>query len=350
MAQAIHQSTNVAALQHSAGERHDSPLVLPDFQILLRLPSRLFVSGRAAMTASSLDEVRNRFSHAGAAGRWNAMYATDTERLEDANFRERRDVAVALVLDLVARAGDGKNGLNNGCDAQVLDLGCGTAPVLGELRRHGLDVVGMDYSEDMLEHARARLRAMGLDDAGLIQGDCRATTYPSGHFDIVVCLGVISYLENYDPVIAEIDRLLKPGGTVLISFRNVFNPLLSDPLALARRALRLLLTPLLGRRREPPFEIGRFLDHRQVTRKIEALGYLRQAFFGIGFGPFRLAGRALFSEKQSIRFSRRLAKFFSRLPFSFPQRWLADVSLWVYRKPAGTRCSSVHVVSAGRGQ
>lgn len=299
------------------------------------------------MTAGSMDEVRNRFSHAGAAGRWNAMYATDTERLEDANFRERRDLAVTLVLDLVSAAGEGRNGRENNWNSRVLDLGCGAAPVLSELRRHGLDAVGMDYSEDMLEHARARLRAMGLDAAGLVQGDCRATTYPSGHFDIVVCLGVISYIEDYDPVIAEIDRLLKPGGTVLISFRNEFNPLLSDPVALVRRALRLLLTPLLGRRPEPPFEIGRFLDHRQVTRKIEARGFRRQAFFGIGFGPFRLAGRALFSEGRSIRFSRRLAKLFSRLPFSFPQRWLADVSLWVYRKPEVAGSSAA---PADRGQ
>lgn len=291
------------------------------------------------MTADSMHEVRERFSHAGAAGRWSALYSTETGRLEDLNFRVRRDTAVAEVLSLVAHGRESADAASpvHAANPRVLDLGCGTAPVLSELRRRGVDVLGMDYSADMLEHARARLRAMGLDAGGLVQGDCRATQYPGGHFDVVVCLGVISYLENYEPVIAEIDRLLKPGGTVLISFRNVFNPLFSDPVALARRALRTLLVPLLGPRPAPPFEIGRFLDHRVVTQKIEALGYHRRAFFGIGFGPFRFAGRALFSEQQSIRLSNRLARAFAHQPLSSLQRWLADVSLWVYRKPADAR-------------
>ena len=181
-------------------------------------------------------DVRRRFSHADAAGRWNAMYATHTECLEDENFRVRRDVAVAHVLSIVTP------------DSRVLDLGCGTGPVLSELRRHAVNVVGIDYSEDMLDHARSRLRAHALDDSGLLQGDCRATPYPAASFDVVVCLGVISYRENYDPVLDEIDRLLKPGGTVLISFRNVHNPLFSDPVALGKRVLRVLLTPLLGPR------------------------------------------------------------------------------------------------------
>lgn len=286
------------------------------------------------MTAGSLDEVRNRFSNADAAGRWSTLYSSETGCLEDANFRERRDLAVALVRDLVSRTGDTVNAAS-AMSARVLDLGCGAAPILGELRRHGLNVVGMDCSEDMLDHARAHLRALALDDSGLEQGDCRETAYPSGNFEVVVCLGVISYIENYAPVIAEIHRLLKPGGTMLISFRNVFNPLLSDPLALARYALRLLLVPLLGPRPMPPYEIGRFLDHRAVSKEIEAFGFSRRGFFGIGFGPFRFAGHALFSERLSIRLSHWLAGVFSRLPISFPQLWLADVSLWVYQKPEG---------------
>lgn len=269
----------------------------------------------------SMADVRRRFSHADAAGRWNTLYATETERLEDENFRVRRDIAVSRILSIVTP------------ESQVLDLGCGTAPILSELRRQGVKVLGLDYSADMLEHARTRLRSQGLDETDLEQGDCRTTPYPGASFDVVACLGVISYLENYDPVLDEIERLLKPGGTVLISFRNCHNPLLSDPLALGKRILRTLLIPLLGPRPEPAFEIGRFLDHRVVCEKMESRGFRFVEFFGIGFGPFRLAGKTLFSERQSIRISRWLTRGFAALSLHRLQPWLTDVSLWVYWKP-----------------
>ncbi|HLO63501.1 MAG TPA: class I SAM-dependent methyltransferase [Azonexus sp.] len=264
--------------------------------------------------------VRRRFSRADAADRWNDMYAAETECLEDENFRIRRDIAVAYVLKTVQPG------------ARVLDLGCGTGPVLCELRRNGIDAVGLDYSEDMLAHARARLAAQALDAGGVEQGDCRNTPWPAASFDIVVCLGVISYIENYDPVLAEIDRLLKPGGTLLISFRNAWNPLFSDPVALARRVFRILLTPLRGPRRER-FTIGRYLDFRTVTARLEARGFKYRDFFGIGFGPYRIAGRKLFSERRAIRLSRRLMALCARLSLQRPLRWLTDVSLWVYCKP-----------------
>jgi len=274
--------------------------------------------------SGSMAEVRRRFSRADAAERWNAMYADETERLEDENYRLRRDLTVAHVLSIATP------------ESQVLDLGCGAGPVISALRRHGIATAGLDYSEDMLDNARARLRALQLDDSGLLQGDCRHTPYPSRSFDIVVCLGVISYIEDYDPVLDEIDRLLKPGGTALISFRSVHNPVFSDPVALGKRALRTLLTPLLGQRPPAPFEIGRFLDDREVSARMAQRGFAYVDFFGIGFGPFRFAGRKLFSERQSIRISRWLARLASALHIKRPLRWLTDVSLWVYWKPGGS--------------
>lgn len=265
------------------------------------------------------EAVRQRFSHAEAAGRWNDLYAGDSDNLEEANYRRRRDLAVARVLEL-ARAAP---------DLQVLDLGCGAGPVLAELRRQEVSVTGIDCSADMLAFARERLRALGLNDGGLIQGDCRGTGLAAGRFDVVVCLGVISYVEDYAPILAEIHRLLKPGGSVLLSFRNLFSPLLCDPAALARRALKRLLPRRRGAAR--PFEIGRSLDHRVVERRMAALGFQRTGVHGIGFGPFRLAGRPLLSERRAIRLSRWLEDRFGHRPVL--PLWLADVTLTFYRKP-----------------
>ncbi len=266
----------------------------------------------------SLDPVRRKFSRSGSAAAWDAMYERDAGRLDEANFRRRRDLAVAEVLALATPA------------SRVLDLGCGSGPVLAELRRRGIDAVGIDCAPDMLAYAAARLRRLGLDDGGLHQGDCRATGFPDASFDVVVCLGVISFVEDYGLILAEIGRLLKPGGTMILSFRNAFRPLASDPAVLVRRLLGMAL-----RRRHPAaaFAIGRFLDHREVLARIDALGFRYVAFHGIGFGPFCIAGRPLFGERRSIALSDGLSRLFARLGIERPLRWLTDVSVWIHRKP-----------------
>jgi len=278
--------------------------------------------------AAGLDAVRQRFSAEDAAGRWNAMYAGETVNVEDDHFRRRRDAAVAEVLArLPAEGEDGK------AASKILDLGCGTAPVLTELRRLGLTVEGLDGSADMLTHARQRLWDRNLPTNGLYLGDCRQTGLPDAGYDQIVCLGVISYLEDYAPLLAEAHRLLKPGGHLVLSFRNQFNPVGWDPLLLARRTARWLLTPLLGPRRQPPFEIGRFLDEKEVHAAMTALGFQAEAFRGIGFGPLRWGGHALLGEAAAIRFSQAVEAWLQRVGWRWAEHQLCDVSLWVYRKP-----------------
>lgn len=269
----------------------------------------------------SLDDVRRRFSRSGSAGKWHALYASETERLDEVNFRQRRDVAVAEVRKV---AGPG---------TRVLDAGCGAGPVLAALRRHGIATVGVDCAPDMLDNARQRLRAAGLDDSDLHLGDVRNLPFADGSFDVVLSLGVISYLADYRPALREIARLLRPGGTALISYRNAFNPVLSDPVALARFGVRRLASPVLGKPRPQPFELGRFLDHREVEAEIATAGLTRVAFHGIGFGPLRLAGRPLLGERASIRLSARLDRLTAAFGLARLRCWATDVSLGVYRRP-----------------
>jgi ubiquinone/menaquinone biosynthesis C-methylase UbiE len=264
-----------------------------------------------------MDEVRKRFSLQGSAQKWHEMYAGETEKLDEYNFRRRRDFTIEYVLSVVKP------------DSRVLDLGCGAGPVLSELRRHGVDCVGIDYAPDMLDYARARLRSMALDDANLLQGDCRRILFPSASFDVVVCLGVISYVEDQESVLQEIRRILKPGGTLIISFRNKFNPVLSDPIALSWTVVK----KLLGRPALEQFEIGQFLDHRVVKARIDAQGFRFMQFMGIGFGPFCFWERRLFREKTSIKISQALTRFFAASRLHGVCRWMTDVSLWVYQRP-----------------
>jgi SAM-dependent methyltransferase len=262
--------------------------------------------------------IRVRFSHAGFGGRWSDLYDTETPRVDEYSFRLRCEFAVARI----------KSGLPRG--GRVLDLGCGSAPVLARLRQAGIDCAGLDYSSDMLDLARRRLRELGLDDGGLQQGDFACTAFSGSSFDAIVCLGVISYAKDYAVALREMHRLLKPGGFAVISSRSSSRPSLSDPIALAKRWGR----RLLGRDRPEPFEFGRFLDQGEVSGRLEASGFVIEHFEGIGFGPFSIGGWQPFSGATSIRISDALTRLFRATRFDAAFRRMSDVNIWVCRRPS----------------
>ena len=91
---------------------------------------------------------------------------------------------------------------------EVLDAGCGVGAFSEPLTRNN-KVYGVDFSEKSLEFAAAR----GLCTS---TGDLTALDFPDGKFDVVICIGVIQLIEQYLPVIRELARVTKPGGTLLI--------------------------------------------------------------------------------------------------------------------------------------
>ncbi|MGW4476445.1 class I SAM-dependent methyltransferase [Nonomuraea sp. NPDC004354] len=102
---------------------------------------------------------------------------------------------------------------------RILDAGCGSGPLFAELRDRGAIVTGVDASAGMLEQARQRLGA----DADLRVVDLAAPLpFPDEAFDDVVASLVLHYLEDWEPTLAELRRVLKPGGRLLISVHHPF--------------------------------------------------------------------------------------------------------------------------------
>lgn len=248
---------------------------------------------------------------------WSELYASEVQTLEAHLFRQRRDTVLALMARHVPR------------DRQVLDLGCGTGPLLAALRGAGWACAGLDAAPDMLAQARVRLGAAGLALEDLHLGDCRATPFESMRFDAVLCLGVISYIEDYEPVLREIRRVLSPGGLAIVSCRNAASLVWADPWCMARD----LAGRLLGRRRAEPFVPGRFLRRSDVRQRIRQAGLSVDREIGIGFGPPRLAGRRLLADAAEIRLSDALGRIVSRARLWPMARSACDISLWVLRKP-----------------
>jgi phosphatidylethanolamine/phosphatidyl-N-methylethanolamine N-methyltransferase len=105
----------------------------------------------------------------------------------------------------------------NAHGGQVLEVGVGTGLAL-PLYAPGLEVTGIDFSEDMLAKAREKVTERGLTHvAGLRQMDARQLDFPDASFDGVAAMHILSVVPEPERVMAEIARVLKPGGIVVIT-------------------------------------------------------------------------------------------------------------------------------------
>jgi SAM-dependent methyltransferase len=140
-------------------------------------------------------------------------YMVDTEANLINGYYERPAI-LALAGDVAGR--------------QILDAGCGSGPTFAALRDRGAIVTGIDSSAKMMELARQRLGA----DADLRVADlANPLPFPDGAFDDVIASLVLHYLEDWTAPLAELRRVLKPGGRLIVSVHHPLILKLIDPKA-----------------------------------------------------------------------------------------------------------------------
>jgi ubiquinone/menaquinone biosynthesis C-methylase UbiE len=102
---------------------------------------------------------------------------------------------------------------------RILDAGCGSGPLTAALRDRGAIMTGFDSSIRMLELARQRLG----DDADLQVADLGSPLpYADGAFDDVIASLVLHYLEDWTAPLAELRRVLTPGGRLIAAVDHPF--------------------------------------------------------------------------------------------------------------------------------
>jgi ubiquinone/menaquinone biosynthesis C-methylase UbiE len=109
-----------------------------------------------------------------------------------------------LELGLVRRYGAGRD---------ILEAGCGTGLLLAEAARIGRSALGLDLSHGMLTRARDR----GLQ---VVQGSLTQVPLPDASVDLVYSMKVLAHVPPIREAIAELARVTRPGGHLLLEFYN----------------------------------------------------------------------------------------------------------------------------------
>lgn len=106
----------------------------------------------------------------------------------------------------------------------VLDAGCGTANHTLRLARRGFRVEAIDFSDVVIREAQERISAAGFADRIVLKrGDVTQLSYPDEAFSCVLCWGVLMHVPEARKAIAELCRVLKRGGTVVLGENNGFS-------------------------------------------------------------------------------------------------------------------------------
>lgn len=232
---------------------------------------------------------------------WDRIYRETS--FKGSIYRRRQDVALAWVDALALPKG-----------SKVLEVGCGAGQTAVELGRRGHQVWALDGSEAMLRLAQENARAAEVTDRVVLMiGDTHRLALDSASFDLVIALGVLSWLEEPRAAIDEMARVTRPGGHVLVTSLNTLdvahlldprsNPLLR-PLRTAVRRGASASGRALGAR--PSVQNRRYLS-RTVRRLLVRSGLVPVRQATVGFG-FTMLGKPVLGASFAMRLDRALQR------------------------------------------
>lgn len=93
----------------------------------------------------------------------------------------------------------------------ILDYGCASGLLVGELAKRGFNAYGLDISEEAIEFGKSQ----GVKNLRVIDPDIHKIDFPGSFFDVILVLDVFEHLEDESWTLKEIYKVLKPGGIVI---------------------------------------------------------------------------------------------------------------------------------------
>jgi 2-polyprenyl-3-methyl-5-hydroxy-6-metoxy-1,4-benzoquinol methylase len=105
--------------------------------------------------------------------------------------------------------------LPQGSGMRLLDVGCGNGTLIGLLKPYGFDVLGVDSSAEAANVAREEHRVR------VLSGTLGDAAFAGNWFDIVTMFHVMEHVSNPRELLAEVRRIVKPGGVVIVQVPNL---------------------------------------------------------------------------------------------------------------------------------
>ena len=105
--------------------------------------------------------------------------------------------------------------LGSVADKTLLDVGCGDGALASELARRGAIVTGLDADPAMIAAARRRTQTE-ITQLHLIEGQAERLPFGGEAFDCVLAVTVLCFVRDAERAVAEMARVLKPGGRLVI--------------------------------------------------------------------------------------------------------------------------------------
>lgn len=104
---------------------------------------------------------------------------------------------------------------------EILEIGCGGGLICEDLARRAAIMVGIDPSAAALETARIHAQQQGLgQNISYEQGVAESLPFATGSFSVIACFDVLEHVTNLKATIAEIARVLAPGGVFIFDTIN----------------------------------------------------------------------------------------------------------------------------------
>lgn len=240
-----------------------------------------------------------------------ATYWRDTYKekdISDVIYQIRQAVALKYV-----------DGLSLPKTARVLEIGCGAGLMTAALAKRGFLVEAIDHAQSMvdltIEHAK---QAGTVNQINVCTGDIHELSYENQTFDVIIALGVIPWLHDFQKGLAEIARVITPSGYIVLTMDNalrattLFDPQTFPPVAWIRSSIRrnLVKARLLSSwnpwMNAPPY---RQHSPKEFNRSLCEAGLTVMKSTSVGFGPFTFFGNRMFSDGVGIKIHQKLQQY-----------------------------------------
>ena len=172
--------------------------------------------------------------------------------------------------------------------ARVLDVGCGGGLLSEAMAREGASVLGLDLSDELIDIAKlhrleSRQAGATLDLEYRVQSiEALADAEPAS-FDVITCMEMLEHVPEPGSVLEACSRLLKPGGSLVLSTIN------RTPAAFA---LAIVGAEYVARLLEPgTHDYRSFIRPTELTRVLRAVGMEIEDISGLHYDPLRKSAK-----------------------------------------------------------